>query len=263
MSKKKIILLVLTFLLLGGGLAAGVTLVREQQLLPKKASTGSGTVEVKLTPVTKNLGLGESMAVTVSLTTASEKSIKGLSIKLNYSPAGSGAPLTATGVTVDNELVQSGWNFPIKKVDTPGVVSISGLHDAGPYVLPAGTTAVAVISFSAVANGTATASFDPTYSVLQDAGGGGGQDILLTPAATGTYVVGGGIQSTPTPTPTTNPGGDSTPTATPTPRQVAQSPTVRPTARPTIPVAGGIGPTVSILIVGAGLLIGGMLLLAR
>lgn len=280
MSKSKKFLSVLVlFLLLGGGLAAAVTLVGQKQLLPKKASTPTGTVNVKLAPETASLSVGGSLPVQVSLIPISgSKSITGMTIKMSY--AASGVLANDGTVQPDAGLISAGWSFPIKKFEVSGNmtnVTIGAIYTAGIYTLDS-EISVATVTFIGTANGTATVSFDPTSSKLIDASGGSGQDILLTPVSTGTYTVGGGNTptSTPTPTPTTDPGGDNTPTSTPTPTtggggsNPTATPTSRqnagggntPTPRPTIPVAGGIIPTVSILVAGAGLLVMGILLLA-
>lgn len=268
MSKNKKFLSVLVlFLFLGGGLAAGVTLVGQQQLLPKKASTPSGTVNVKLSRESASLNVGDSLPVQVNLTpSGGSKNVSGMTIAMSY--AANGILANDGIVQPDASLVSAGWSFPIKKFELSGnlvKVTVGAIYTGGVYVLDR-EISIATVTFRGAASGTATVSFDPTSSKLINASGGSGQDILLTPASTGTYTVSGNsIQSTPTPT--TDPGGDSTPTSTPTPtptptpRQITSGGNT-PTPRPTIPVAGGIIPTMSILTAGAVLLIGGILLLA-
>lgn len=266
------------FLLLGGGLAAAVTLVGQRQLLPKKASTPAGTVNVRLSPETASLNVGDFLPVQVNLVPISgAKSISGMTIKMSY--AANGILANDGTVQPDATMISAGWSFPIKRFEVSGNmvnVTIGAIYTAGIYTLDSEVT-VATVTFRGAASGTATVSFDPAASKLQDASGGSGQDILLTPSSTGTYVVGGGSTptstptptpttgtptSTPTPTPTTGGGNSPTSTPTPTPTSGGSNPAATPTPKPTIPVAGGIIPTVSILAVGAGLLLFGILLLA-
>lgn len=270
-------------------MAAALTLVGQKQLLPKKASTPSGTINVRLSPETASLNAGGSLPVQVNLIPISgAKNISGMTIKMSYAMNG---VLANDGIVQpDATMISAGWSFPIKRFEVSGNmvnVTIGAIYTAGIYTLDH-EISVATVTFGAVANGTATVAFDPVASKLQDASGGSGQDILLTPSSTGTYAVGGGIQptstpiptptgtiiptptptgtiaptSTPTPTPTTGGGNSPTSTPTPTPTSGGNNPAATPTPKPTIPVAGGIIPTMSILAVGSGLLLFGILLLA-
>lgn len=281
---KKFIPVLITLVLLGGGLAAGMVVLNQQQVITKKASTGSGTVEVLLDPASADIAIGGSKTANVVLRTTAQKSIKGISIKFSYTSS-SGSPLAVTSVTPDAALVGAGWGFPIKAFDA-STARIGAIFNSGNYVLASGDTTVATVNFQGVSNGTVTVTFDPTYSLLQDASGGTGQDILLTPSSTATYIVGSGAGgatatpttpaggNTPTPTPTTAAGGSTgTPTPTPTTRagatatptrRVTATPTgrVTTTPRPTQPVSGSVTQTMGLVGAGmAAIILGGLVFL--
>lgn len=263
MKLKKVLIIIISFIWLGAGLAAGIWLVREKQLLGKKASVPGGTATVRFDPATAAKNSGEVLAVQIPFDTAGA-AISGITVKINLTDGGGAIPFRVIGVQPNSVLAADGLDYRVATFTDLSVDIYAVTLEEGGFT-PSGEVSLATVSLMAQAAGTTTASFDPVRSMITQAGPGG--DILLTPLSTGTYTVSGEELPTPTntpmptltPTPTpTLPGGGveptSTPTITPTPRPIGLT---SPAPQPTLPVAGSAAQTAAVLLLGLVFLIGG------
>ena len=254
---KAILITALGTLLLGAGLAVGILLVKQSQQIKEKAATPTGTVKVFLSPETKTVQVGQTFSVNILLDTA-DRYISAITFDLSYPYDGDSPPIAATDIQVSSDLVVNGnWNFPIKMVDSKNQlvqIRIGGLNSSTQGYKTSGEEVIATINFKAQAAGSINLTFNPTTTKATDKSTG--DDILLTPSSSGSYVAQStGGTPTPAPTPTPKPKPTQPPTtqapipiASPTP-----SPVPPPESGVSLPTAIGIGSGI-LLLIGASIL---------
>ena len=255
-------------------------LVGRRQLIIPRAATTTGTALTHLDLESKTITTaGDTFQVNVPFTTGGNP-ISAVTIELNYSYTGAEPPFTVTTITPNSALTQTGeWSFPIKSFTMSGgaaQIKIAAINTSIAGFSAADETILATVTFKATNTpGTISVTFNPTSSKITLKATG--SDNLLIPTSSGTYVFqsSGSPSPTPTtaaadptPTPTTGDGGggggdNGNPAATPTPRSHARA-NPRPTAIPTLPVAGNSFPTAVLavigllfLLIGAGAMVGG------
>ena len=233
-KKKKYIITGVVLFVLIAGLIAGLILVGSRQLFRQEAAVEGGVATVSITPTQSTIAAGETISANVYFNTTGHE-VSAMTVQLEYSFTGTSPPITVSdNIQIDPALVAEDWNFPIKTVTTVGnkkVIKIGGYNQFG--YTSAGDTKLATLTFTGVSPGKIIVSFNPTESKTQDVAND--TDILLIPSSTGTYIVSGVVEaspssaptaapdgspeSSPTPAPGTSPtpGNDATPTATPTP----------------------------------------------
>jgi hypothetical protein len=240
-KKKKYIITGVVLFVLIAGLIAGLILVGSRQLFKQEAAVPGGVATVSITPTQSTIAAGETISANVYFNTTGRQ-VNAMTVQLEYPFTGASPPITVSdNIQIDPALVADDWTFPIKSVATVGnkiVIKIGGFNQFG--YTSAGDTKLATLTFTGVFPGKIIVSFNPTESKITDVDQA--EDILLIPSSTGTYIVSGVVEASPTSAPTTSPEGspESSPTAAP---GTSPSPTpendATPTATPT-PASGGI-----------------------
>lgn len=218
MNGKKKFLIGLVLIVLLAALFAGLYLIRQQQLVGKKAAVPTGTATISLNPETKTVAPGTTFPVQIAFTTGGLP-ISAVTVDLSYPYTGTEPPITVTNVQLNASLLATGeWSVPFKSFPAEnGVqkVKIAAVNTSlGGYTSTADTV-LGTITFQGNSPGTITVTFNPTESKITVKSTG--QDNLLTPASTGVYTV---QAVTASPTPTTGVLPSATPTliqASPTP----------------------------------------------
>lgn len=236
-KKKKYIITAVVLFVLVGGLIAGLILVGSRQLFRQEAAVPGGVATVSITPTQSTIAARETISANVYFNTTGRE-VSAMTVQLEYPFTGSSPPITVSdNIQIDPALVADDWTFPIKSVTTQSntvVIKIGGFNQFG--YTSAGETKLATLTFTGVSPGRIIVSFNPTESKITDVAQA--EDILLIPSSTGTYIVSGVPESSPTAEPTTSP--ESSPTAPP---GATPSPTpgdsATPTATPTSPSGGG------------------------
>lgn len=259
----------LVLAILGIGVAVGLLLVNQQQIFKQKAATPTGQATVSIQPAVATFQRNNPYPVSVYFNT-SGLLISDVKIRLTFSNLG----VAASGVQINQTLLSSGdWTCPVKSISSngsTGIVDIDCTNSSPAGFSTQADTLLATFNLTAsevpVVN-PLIVNFDPQSSTITQKSG---QDILLTPASTGSYTITDTIAQSPTATPLlviasssptplgTLPPVSPTPTASGSSIFGISSPT--PTASssatlPPIPVTGFDTPT----IIGAGA--GGILLL--
>lgn len=227
-KKKKYIITGVVLFVLIAGLIAGLILVGSRQLFRQEAAVEGGVATVSITPTQSTIAAGETISANVYFNTTGHE-VSSMTVQLEYPFTGADPPITVSdNIQIDPALVAEDWNFPIKTVTTVGnkiVIKIGGYNQFG--YTSEGDTKLATLTFTGVSPGRIIVSFNPTASKVQDVANY--TDILLIPSSTGTYIVSGVVESSPSSAPTSEPdgspesspsptpGNDATPTATPTP----------------------------------------------
>lgn len=220
MNGKKKFLIGLVLILLLAALLAGLYLIRQQQLVGKKAAIPTGTATISLNPETKTVAPGTSFPVQIAFTTAGLP-ISAVTVDLSYPYTGTEPPITVTNVQLNASLLATGeWSVPFKSFPAEnGVqkIKIAAVNTSlGGYTATTETVLGSII-FQGNSPGTITVTFNATESKITVKSTG--QDNLLTPASTGVYTV-QGVSASPTPTTGVLPSATPRPTsgqATPTP----------------------------------------------
>ena len=216
----------LTLGIIALGIVTALLLSTQNQDSRKDASVGNGTVELSVSPTTKNIAPDESSSFTVSLNT-NGKVIGALSARLSYPFSGAAPQITASNPNV----VNSQWTCNIKKTEikTSQVNIDVGCTASGNPPAYSNTTAAPLFSFTVTAGQTATTTpitiaFDTTQTIAVDANN---NDIAMIPRTNAVInVTGSSVAPTATPTPTR---AAASPTATPTPTTATAGPTATPT----------------------------------
>lgn len=223
MSGKKKFLIGLVLIILLAALLAGLYLIRQQQLVGKKAAIPTGTATIKLSPETKTVAPGTTFPVQILFTTGGQP-ISAVTVDLSYPYTGSAPPIIVSNLQLNASLLATGeWSVPIKNFPSENGLARIRLAAAntslGGYSSTT-ETLLATIIFQGNSPGTITVTFNPTESKITMKATG--QDNLLIPASTGIYTV-QGVSASPTPTtgvvpsptPTQRPAGSPTPTTPP------------------------------------------------
>lgn len=190
----------------------------------------AANADLSLSPSSKTVQNGESFAVQIRVNTNAE-SINTVTADISYSSDKLRAVSIDTAgsfatIWFENNIATASGQIKLTgSVPTPGVSGTSLLF--------------ATINFMALAEGSATATFDTTSAVYRNSDN---SDILGTKTG-GTYTI---AAATPTPTPTSS----FQPTATPTPRPTT-----------TLPNVGVNWPTQLLLVFSLVLILGGSLVL--
>ncbi len=215
MSTRKKLLIAVIVLLLVAGLAAGILLVSQPQILPKKASTPTGTATIRLNPETKTVAAGTTFPVQMSFTTGGQP-ISAVTVQLDYPYTGTEPPIAVSSIQLNAALLATGeWSLPIHTVTTQNGharIRIAAVNTSLAGFTATTESVLGTIVFQGNQTGTINVAFDATESKITNKGSG--QDVLLTPASTGTYTVTGGTGGT-TPAPTGT-GAAGSPTPSPT-----------------------------------------------
>ncbi|KKU63916.1 MAG: FMN-binding domain protein [Candidatus Amesbacteria bacterium GW2011_GWC1_47_15] len=217
------------------GLIVGVVLVMQRQLFGKKAAVPTGSTTVSISPAQANIPVGQSQTVTVYIN-PSGIPISAVAVRLKYNFSGASPEATVADIQMDSFLIaEEDWNCPIKtssitgnqvsidiaciNSDTSGFVSTYEFPMAS-FVLNAGS----VPGINPV-----VVTFDEVQSAITRKSDG--EDILLTPSATGQYTIMSDSVPTQTPTRTPTPSAVLSPTPTTVPDD--DNDTVTPTPTPT------------------------------
>src|SRR3989338_3439602 len=114
MSGKKKFLIGLVLIVLLAALLAGLYLIRQQQLVGKKAAVPTGTATISLNPETKTVAPGTSFPVQIGFTTGGLP-ISAVTVDLSYPYSGTEPPITVTNVQLNASLLATGeWSVPFK-----------------------------------------------------------------------------------------------------------------------------------------------------
>lgn len=248
-KKKKYIITAVVLFVLVGGLIAGLILVGSRQLFRQEAAVEGGVATVSITPTQSTITAGETISANVYFNTTGRQ-VSAMTVQLEYPFTGASPPITVSdNIQIDPALIADDWTFSIKSVSTVGnkeVIKIGGFNQLG--YTSTGDTKLATLTFTGVSPGKIIVSFNPTESKITDVDKA--EDILLIPSSTGTYIVSGLVEPTPTATPSAPPEGspESSPTsepgASPTPTPLGgSSPTPTPTSGGTTGDGGGGGTT--------------------
>lgn len=213
MPAKKIIVALLIIAVAVGGFVAGLVLLQENQDIGEEASTPTGTATVSLTPESGSYEVGDTINTKVSFN-PNGVVINGVAVQLTYPFSGTTPEVTVSSIEVNSSLLSTGdWTCPTQNSDLSGnMVTIDiGCANTSAEGFTANTdTLLANITLNVTKVPQASpfvVSFNNVESVIYRKSDG--QDILLVPASTGSYVVGG---AEPTAVPTSPVTGTVTPT---------------------------------------------------
>lgn len=215
--------LIATILFLLLALGASLVLVRQRQIIQKRAVGDTATLS--LAPNSGSYNLNSSISTKIWINTGTKK-INIAKVVLNFDK---------TRLQVDSEIqptANNGLGNVITKTtpaeaNTSGQITITlGVPGGQAANAPSGTIDFATIPFKAISAGTAQVTFvNDQIRIVQQV-----DDQLMQVTSSGaTYQVGGG--ATGTPTPTSTPGPTTTPTTTPVP---TATPTTPPPGAPSI-----------------------------
>lgn len=265
MSGRKIIVALVIILVAIGGFVAGLFLLQERQELRDEAAVPGGQATVSLEPTTGNYEVGDTIQASVFFNTANI-AVNGVAVRLTYAFSGATPEVTVTSIDINPTILTSGeWNCPTKNATEQGsdvVIDIACVNDSAFGFTSTTDTLLANITLNVEREpglGALTLRFVSEQSIITQKTTG--EDILLIPASTGNFTIGG---STVTGTPILT--ATSIPTASPTPTKFVTStptPTRALTATPTtaqLPDAGVSYPTIVGLGVGILVIMGGLLL---
>jgi len=274
MPAKRIVVALLIILVAVGGFVAGLALLRQRQDLNEQAAVPGGQAEVSISPSTGDFSIGDTVETTVSFNPANI-SISGIAVRLTYPVSGATPEISVDSISVNTALTSTGdWTCPTQTFSQQGsnmIVDIACANNSASGFTANTDTVLARLKLkvnAAPVTQPFIIRFDPALSVITRKSDN--QDILLIPTSTGSFTVGGAVQS-PTPTlkvsPTVTPKVTSavtttvTPTVTPTKALTGTtSVTVTPTAVTTLPETGVSYPTVFGLGLGILVMVGALLL---
>jgi Cu/Ag efflux protein CusF len=244
---KKYLPAILIIILLSLGIIAGLILVQRNQQLNQKASSPTGSATVSISPATSSFQRNTPNTVSVYFNTANI-STSGVTVRLNYANLG----INVSGIQINPALLASGdWTCPIKTITPNGSTSqidIACINTSTGGYSNSSDTLLATFTLTASqvpSQNPVIMSFDTQESKITQKSDA--QDILLTPASTGSFTITDTIAqsptatpivivASPTATPTTAPGATATPLATATASPIATATAVGATATP-VPTA--------------------------
>ena len=228
MQAKKILVATLIIVVAVGGFVAGLFLLRQNQDIREEASTPTGTATASISPETGNYNLGDTINTTVSFNPKNVV-INGVAVRLTYPFSGSTPEVTVTSIEVNSSLLSSGdWTCPTQDSSLSGeavIIDIACANTSANGFTSNADTLLARVNLKVERAPQASPyviRFDNARSVITRKSDN--QDVLLIPATSGTYTVGGSTQVTNSPTPSTKVSGTVTPT-----QKLTGTPTVKPT----------------------------------
>lgn len=196
---------IIVWLLILGGVVAGLYLVGQRQLIGKRASVPTGSVQVKLVPGSQTVGVGEVLPVNINLVPGPDP-ISAVTLELDYDyPTTAGPALSVASVDANSALLGTGeWSVPIKSFTTSNgrvVIKMALVNSSLTGYLASSEITLATIRFQANSLGSIAVTFNPVESKVFTKEG---VDVLTDPTGVvGTYTV--GVAATPTPTSTPGP----------------------------------------------------------
>ena len=260
MPAKRIIIALLIILVAVGGFVAGLVLLRQQQDLSEEAAVPGGQAEVSISPTSGDYTVGSSVDTTVSFNPANI-SISGVAVRLTYPFSGTSPEVSVESIDLNSALTSTGdWTCPTQTSSQQGsnvVVDIACANTSASGFTANTDTVLARVKLKvnrAPATQPFIIRFDPALSVITRKSDN--QDILLIPTSTGSFTVGGAVQS---PTPTLRVSPTVTPKVSKTPTAVVTG-SVTPTTAETLPETGVSYPTVFGLGLGIMVVFGALLL---
>jgi hypothetical protein len=231
MPTKKILVALLIIVVAIGGFVAGLVLLQERQDIEEEASTPTGTATASIKPDSGNYQVGDTIDASVYFNPKGVV-INGVAVRLNYPFSGTTPEVTVTSIEVNSSLLSSGdWTCPTQDSNLSGdtvVIDIACANTSAEGFTANADTLLADVKLNVVRTPQVSpfvVRFDNVNSVMYRKSDN--QDILLVPASTGSYTVGGGTQ--PTAIPTQSVTSAVTPTLTPTPR-LTTTPTSTPSS---------------------------------
>jgi hypothetical protein len=262
MPAKRIIIALLIILVAVGGFVAGLVLLKQRQTLNEQAAVPGGQAEVSITPSSGNFNVGDMVETTISFNPANI-SISGVAVRLTYPFSGTTPEVTVDSINLNSALTSTGdWTCPTQTSSQQGtnvIIDIACANTSASGFTANTDTQLAKVKLkvnTTPATQPFIVRFDPALSVITRKSDN--QDILLIPTSTGSFTVGGAVQS-PTPSlklsPTVTPKVKTT--ATPT---TVKSGTITPTKTSTLPETGVSYPTVFALGLGIMVVVGSLLL---
>lgn len=251
-------------IIIGAGVVIATILVRNQQLLRREAAVPEGTTEVRLSPETGNITVGDTLPVDILFNT-SGLPISAITIQLDYSYTGDEPPIVIEEPIIFNNafVTSADWSFPIKSFtysNGSARLRIAGINTSFAGFSNNSFTKIATINLKANRVGSMTLNFDSTQSKITSKESA--EDILLIPTSIGTYNAvdsGGGGNANPTSTPTTTltpttaagsgngNGGGTTGTVTVTPTPLEELPDTGLSAPTMIGLSAGLLFTLSMI----------------
>lgn len=254
MPAKKIIVALLIIAVAIGGFVAGLVLLQENQDIEEEASTTTGTATVSLTPESGDYEVGDTIETSVKFN-PNGVVINGVAVQLKYPFTGTTPEVTVSKIEVNSSLLSTGdWTCPTQNSDLVGnevIIDIGCANTSSEGFTTSTDTLLAKITLNVTRTPESSpfvVSFNNVESVIYRKSDG--QDILLVPASTGSYVIGGAeitaeptepASGTVTPTPTIT--ATLTPTSTPS-GTLTLTPTPVITKGGTLPDAGVSLPTI-------------------
>ena len=253
MQAKKILVATLIIVVAVGGFVAGLFLLRQNQDIREEASTPTGTATASISPETGNYNLGDTINTTVSFNPKNVV-INGVAVRLTYPFSGSTPEVTVTSIEVNSSLLSSGdWTCPTQDSSLSGeavIIDIACANTSANGFTSNADTLLARVNLKVERAPQASPyviRFDNARSVITRKSDN--KDVLLIPATSGTYTVGGSTQKL-TGTPTVKPTGSVT--ATPTPTTVGKGGTL-PDAGVSLPTIFGV--SLGVLLIAAAVLL--------
>ncbi|MFC1600468.1 hypothetical protein ACFL25_00085 [Patescibacteria group bacterium] len=218
MSPKKILVALLIIAVAVGGFVAGLVLLQENQDIEEEASTPTGTATATIKPESGNYDVGDTIDASVYFD-PNGTVINGVAVRLNYPFSGSTPEVTVASIDVNSSLLSSGdWTCPTQDSNLSGdtvIIDIACANTSAEGFTANTDTLLAEVKLNVTRTPQASPfviRFDNVNSVMYRKSDN--QDILLVPASTGSYTV-GGAEATVVPTASVTSAVTVTPTLTP------------------------------------------------
>lgn len=176
---------VIMAVVLVAALAGGVVLVRQTQETRRGAYLAK--VGVNLLPDTKNIRVGESLAVKVKMT-AGEQKVSAVNFGINYP--------SETVEVVGIKVNESAFNTVSVATAVNGAIKIVALSTRTTNELATGVIDVATLIIKGKNNGTAKLNFDSGYEIVGWNASGGDDKQLEANLNGASYVIGDGAGTT-------------------------------------------------------------------
>jgi hypothetical protein len=264
MPAKRIIIALLIILVAVGGFVAGLVLLRQRQSLNEQAAVPGGQAEVSISPSSGNYKVGDTVETTISFNPANI-SISGVAVRLTYPFTGTTPEIGVESIDINSALTSSGdWTCPTQTSSQQGtnmIIDIACANTSASGFTANTDTLLARVKLkvnTTPATQPFILRFDPALSVITRKSDN--QDILLIPTSTGSFTVGGPVQS---PTPTLKVSPTVTPKVTsklsPT-KAVTGAVTITPTKVTSLPETGVSYPTIFGLGLGIMVIVGALFL---
>lgn len=230
-----------------GGFATGLYLLQQRQDINERAAVPGGEAKVSWAPATGDYNVGDTINASISFNTAGI-SVSGIAVRAMYPFSGATPEVSVTGIRVNSALLSSGnWACPTQNAFQEGgnvVIDIACANTSSAGFTATTDTLLANIDLkiNRAPSSALEVKFDPALSIVSRKTDN--QDVLLIPASTGRYSIGGASATTNTPIPTVK-AGTSTPTPKPSATTKATA-TPKPSATPTTEAGvGGVEETMT------------------